>query len=203
MSWVADIDVPKVTTINRVSFVRPLDENARPTSGAWTTLPWPSEMAAKELLLASSLGWAVIAWAEGRTDEPGLADYLTGRLWRFTPGQKRFLILWYAVRPDGRWLYRCGVRRAAKGTGKDPLGAAWCLVELLGPARFDGWDDDGRPVGARHLLPQVQIAANSEAQAKDVLRVANAMLSREASEHYGIDRARPGPTSRTAAGWSC
>jgi len=33
----------------------------------------------------------------------------------------------------------------------------------------------------------VQIAANSEAQGKDVLRVANAMLSREARDFYGLD----------------
>jgi len=138
-----------------------------------------------------SLGPSLIDWAEWRTDEPGLTDYLTGQPWRFTRGQKRFLILWYLLTPQGRWHYRSGVKRGAKGTGKDPFGAAWCDIELIGPSRFVGFDDNGRPMGARHTMPLVQVAANSEAQAKDVLRVANALLSREAREFYEVD---PGET---------
>lgn len=158
-----------------------------PHNGSWRTLPWPTNPDDREALAKASLGPEIIAWAEGRTDEPGLIDYLTGKPWRFTPGQKRFLILWYALGPSGRWAYRSGVKRGAKGTGKDPFGAALCNIELLGPVRFAGWGADGRPVGAAHRLPLVQIASNSEAQSKDVLRVANAMLSRATREHYGID----------------
>ena len=95
-----------------------------PVSGAWLTIPWPSDPIDKETLIASSLGPQIIDWAEWRTDEPGLTDYLTGKPWRFTPGQQRFLILWYAYDERGRWLYRSGVKRGAKGTGKDPFGAA-------------------------------------------------------------------------------
>ena len=157
-----------------------------PDSGAWITLPWPSDPGEKLALIESSLGPRIIAWAEGRTDEPGLTDYLTGRPWRFTDGQKRFLIAWYSVLPNGRWRYRSGVKRGAKGTGKDPFGASWCLIELLGPSRIADMDGD-RPIGDRHLMPLVQIAANSEAQAKDVLRIANAMLNADAREFYGID----------------
>jgi hypothetical protein len=158
-----------------------------PSSGAWVTLPWPADPDERLALAERSLGPAVIAWAEGRTDEPGLVDHLTGRSWRFTPGQKRFLVRWYEVRPDGRWRYRSGVKRGAKGTGKDPFCAAWLLCELLGPTLFDEFDDAGRPVGMRHRLPLAQIAANSEAQAKDVLRVTNAMLDHDARSWYGID----------------
>lgn len=46
---------------------------------------------------------------------PGLIDYQTGEDWRFTPGQRRFLHLWYAYDEDGRFLYRSGVKRGAKG----------------------------------------------------------------------------------------
>lgn len=153
---------------------------------AWCSIPWPREQPEKDELLASSLGPQVIAWAEGRTDEPGLIDYLTGEPWRFTDGQKRFLILWYAYDPEtGRWRYRRGVKRAAKGTGKDPFGASLCNAELIGPTHLV-WRD-GRWVGERHRMPLVQIAANSEAQAKDVLRIANAMLPRETRDFYGID----------------
>jgi len=164
--------------------------------GAWCSIPWPSDPDEKAALIASSLGPGVIEWAEGRTDVPGLRDYLTGNPWRYTPGQKRFLILWFAVDAAGRWLYRSGVYRGSKGTGKDPVGATLCDAELLGPTHLDRWEN-GRPIGEPHALPLVQIAANSEAQAKDVLRIANAMLSDEARAHYGIDC---GETRTTVAG---
>lgn len=158
-----------------------------PLTGAWLTIPWPGDRDRKSAVIASSLGPDLIAWAEGRTDEPGLTDYLTGKPWRFTAGQKRFLILWYAFDENGRWLYRSGLKRGAKGTGKDPFGGAMCDIELVGRSQLL-WDEDlERFVGIRHLLPLVQIAANSEAQAKDMLRVANAMFGREARDYYQID----------------
>lgn len=155
---------------------------------AWMTLPWPSDPVEKDWLIEHSLGPGVIRWAEGRTDEPGLIDPQTGGQWLFTPGQKRFLILWYAFGPDtGRFLYRRGAKRGAKGTGKDPFGAAWCNGELVGPTQLF-WDARaGRWYGDRHGMPLVQIASNSEAQSKDVLAVANAMWSRDARMHYGLD----------------
>jgi hypothetical protein len=157
-----------------------------PDSGAWLTVPWPADQGEKDALIASSLGPDLIAWAEGRTDEPGLTDYLTGKPWRFTPGQLRFILLWYAFDENGRWLYRSGLKRGAKGTGKDPFGAAICDMELVGRSQLI-WDDELGWTGIRHLLPLVQIAANSEAQAKDMLRIANALFGREAREYYGID----------------
>lgn len=156
-------------------------------TGAWCTIPWPTDPDEKASLLAMSLGPQVIRWAEGSRDEPGLVNHLTGRPWQFTPGQKRFLMLWYALRPDGRWLYRSGVKRGAKGTGKDPFLAAMCNIELVAPCRFAGWDEHGYPVGEPHRMPLVQIATNSEAQSKDVLRVANAMLPGETRDYFGID----------------
>jgi hypothetical protein len=155
-------------------------------TGAWCSIPWPRSDEAKLALLTNSLGPQIIDWAEGRTKVPGLTHYQTGAKWKFTDGQKRFLILWYAYDPiTGRWLYRSGVKRGAKGTGKDPFGAAWCLIELLGPSRLA--KRKGRWVGVRHRMPLVQIASNSEAQSKDVLRVANAMLSKVTRMHFGID----------------
>jgi hypothetical protein len=158
-----------------------------PATGAWCTIPWPTDPDERFSLASMSLGPEVINWAEGRTEEPGLTDYLTGQPWRYTPGQKRFLILWYLVDERGRFVYRSGVKRGAKGTGKDPFGASWCNAELAGPTQFSHFGDDGRPVGMRHGLPLVQIASNSEAQSKDVLRIANAMFGSLAREYYGID----------------
>ena len=159
-------------------------------TGAWVSLPWPDDPDEKAELIGSSIGPQVIDWAEWRsyeeTGEPGLIHYLTGEHWRYTPGQKRFLILWYAFDPlTGRWRYRSGVRRGAKGTGKDPFGASWCDAELIGPTHLVY--RDGRWVGERHRMPLVQVASNSEAQSKDVLRIANALLPRETREYFGID----------------
>ena len=156
---------------------------------AWCSLPWPLDPGEKAALIASSLGPQIIDWAEWRsyeeTGEPGLIHHLTGGRWEFTPGQKRFLILWYAYTPAGRWRYRSGVKRGAKGTGKDPFGGAWCDIELIGPSRLT--QVDGRWVGVRHRMPLVQIASNSEAQSKDVLRVANQLLPKQTRDHYGIN----------------
>lgn len=157
-------------------------------TGAWCSIPWPTDPDEKAALVASSLGPAIIEWAEGRTEIPGLIHYLDGSPWKFTDGQKRFIILWYA-HDDGRWRYRSGVKRGAKGTGKDPFGAAMCNIELIGPSRLI--NIEGEWVGVHHRLPLVQIASNSEAQSKDVLRVANAMLPRETRDYFGID---PGET---------
>lgn len=155
---------------------------------AWVSLPYPTDPRSKDLLIENSIGPGVIDWAEGRGDGPGLIDYQTGAEWRYTNGQKRFLILWYAFDPEtGRFVYRRGAKRGAKGTGKDPFGASVCNAELIGPTQLVWDDDEGRWVGIPHGMPLVQIASNSEAQSKDVLRIANAMWSKEARAHYDLD----------------
>jgi hypothetical protein len=158
-----------------------------PETGAWLTLPWPDDPDQRQSLAASSIGPQVIDWAEGRTDEPGLIHPLTGEPWVFTRGQRRFLVLWYLVDADGRWVFRSGVRRGAKGTGKDPFCAAWLNAELVGPTLFSHFSDAGQPIGKPHRMPLVQVGANSQEQAKDVLRFANAMWSNIAELHYGLD----------------
>lgn len=123
--------------------------------------------------------------AHGRTWLGRLSDR---KAWRFTAGQARFLILWYAYDPQrGRWLYRSGVKRGAKGTGKDPFGGALCDIELVGRSQLVFDEDTESWTGQRHMLPLVQIASNSEAQSKDTLRIANAMFNHEAREYFGID----------------
>ena len=158
-------------------------------SGAWVTLPWPAQLDERRELIEHSLGPMAIDWAEGRGETPGLIHYMTGEAWEYTPGQKRFLILWYAYDPEtGRWKYRRGVKRGAKGTGKDPFGGAMCDTELVGPVQLVR--DDRSPTGwtgQRHRMPLVQIGANSEAQAKDLLRVANGLLGRETRDYFEID----------------
>lgn len=148
-------------------------------AGSWRTLPrdFPEDD-----LTVTALAWQVIEWCE-----TWLVHHLTGEPWQFTRGQLGFLLRWYAVDGDGRFLFRRGVRRGAKGTGKDPFGAAWANAELCGPVRYSHHDERGRPVGIPHRLALVQIAANSAAQASDVLRVANAMQSQAMRDEYSID----------------
>lgn len=153
-----------------------------PETGAWLTLPWPPPA---DLL---TIGPQIIAWCEEWLTNPR-----TGEPWRFTRGQLRFLQLWYALdhesTPDRpKWLYRSGVKRGAKGVGKDPFLAATCLAELCGPV-VPTWDGKGW-VGQPHHMALVQIAANSEAQAGDVLRVANAMVGREMAAEFGFDKGK-------------
>lgn len=146
------------------------------STGAWLTLPHT----VAELQAMPSLGWGVIEWAGVY-----LVHHLTGEPWSYRPEQVRFLIAWYAVTPEGRWRYRSGVKRGAKGTGKDPFLATLALAELCGPTRLvrtpSGWH------GERHRLPLVQIGANSEAQAGDVLRVANAMVGADLAAEVDYD----------------
>jgi hypothetical protein len=158
--------------------------------GAWLTLPWPKNPADRPPSLFPQL-WL---WHHGKetftTPElgtPRLVHHLSGEPWEFVPAQMRFLHLWYAVRPDGRWRFRSGVKRGSKGSGKDPFGGAYAHLEAGGPVVFDGWTKDGTPVGRPHRMPLVQIAANSEAQAADLLRVANGMLSLEYRDEVGAD----------------
>lgn len=166
--------------------------------GQWLTLPWPTTQVDKQRLLQNSLGPAVIDWVEWRTDEPGLLND-DGERWRFTDGQARFLILWYAYDERGRFIYRRGAKRGAKGTGKDPFGAAMCNIEFLGPSQLFFDRHLGKYSGKRHTMPLVQIASNSEAQSKDMLRVANSQWGREAVSFYGIDKGLTATTLKDSA----
>lgn len=151
-----------------------------PKTGAWLSLPWPPP---DDLL---TIGPQIAAWCED-----WLRHHLTGEPWRFTRGQLRFLHWWYALDgpgPNARWKFRSGVKRGAKGTGKDPFLGALANACLCGPVR-PVWDDEAqRWVGAPWHMSLVQIGANSEAQASDVLRVANAMVNAEMADEFGYDK---------------
>lgn len=117
-----------------------------------------------------TLGWEAIWWAREFLRHPD--GPRAGLPWEYTEGQTLFVLWWYALRPDLRWMFQHGVRRHSKGTGKSPGGAALSLTELCGPVRFDrfcGIDQDdprtwggvrGKPVD----MPLVQVAATSETQ---------------------------------------
>ena len=104
-----------------------------------------------------TLGWEMFELGTEylvQPDGPEGGDPLT-----FTPEQARILLRWYSVDAKGRFVFRRGALRRIKGWGKDPIGAAIALFELLGPCRFDGWGAERQPVGKPHPAPLIQIAA--------------------------------------------
>jgi hypothetical protein len=112
-----------------------------------------------------SLGWDLLDW---------IADYLPSPRdhsseFILTDEQAMLLVEWFRVDGEGRYVYRRGCSRRAKGWGKSPLEAAKIIAELTGEVVFDGWRADGqpqgRPWGTGGLPPaQIQVAACSEDQ---------------------------------------
>ena len=132
------------------------------------------------LLPEITLGWEVLGWC-GRW-----LQHQPGRPWKFTDEQARFILWFYAIDDSGEFLYTDAVLQRLKGWGKDPLGACICLVELLGPCRFGGWDTNGDPVVVDRPNAWVQIAAVSLEQTKNTMRLMPGLITAEARKHYRI-----------------
>lgn len=127
-----------------------------------------------------TIGWQVAEWA---------ADYLNaedGGPWKFTLEQLRFVLWWYAVDESGRFVYRKGVLQRMKGWGKDPLLAVLCLVELCGPCRFGGFDQDGTPIGVPHPQAWVQVTAVNQSQTRNTMSLIPSLMSDKFKDTYNI-----------------
>lgn len=107
-----------------------------------------------------SLGEQVADWIERYFKVPD--GPTAGEQIRLTDEQFTTLVRWYALDDRGRFVYRRGAKRAAKGKGKSPEAAMMSLAELCGPTRFGGWDANGEPVGIEPVAPLVQVAAVTE-----------------------------------------
>ena len=127
-----------------------------------------------------TLGWQIAGWC---------AEYLraeNGGPWKFTKEQLRFVLHWYAVDSDGRFVNRKGVLQRLKGWGKDPLVAVLCLVELVGPSRFSHFDAEGVPVGIPHPQAWVQVAAVSRDQTRNTMTLFPSLMSDHFIATYDI-----------------
>lgn len=122
-----------------------------------------------------TLGWDVLDWSSAMLGQPDGEH--KGANWEYTAEQALFVLRFYAVDNNGKFLYRRAVLERVKGWGKSPLVAALCCVECFGPARFDGWDANGEPVGKPAYSPLVQIAAISDSQADNSMVLVGAMLA--------------------------
>ncbi|MFG2850861.1 terminase [Streptomyces mirabilis] len=140
---------------------------------------WAREPDGSWKLPEHTLGWQIAGWC---------AEFLKaedGGPWRFTREQLRFVLWWYAVDENGRFVYRKGVLQRLKGWGKDPLLAVISLVEFVGPSRFSYWED-GQPIGVPHPQAWVQIAAVSRDQTRNTMTLMPSLMSDKLIETYGI-----------------
>lgn len=116
-----------------------------------------------------TLGWLVGDWIEEHLPIPD--GYRRGEPFELTEAQWRFLLRFYELDPGkGRMVFYGGQLRRPQKWGKDPFGAAIVLAEALGPARFDGWDANGDPVGAPYPTPYIPILGVSEDQTDNTYR---------------------------------
>lgn len=138
------------------------DQSALAPTERTDTLPeWDGE--------TPTLGFAAIKWMYDNLVHTN--GERAGKPFRVTPRQAQFLILFYQLDHDGKFSYTSAVRRLAKGSGKSPFAAAHALFELLGPCRFDHFDErvPGGVEGRPEHLPRVQIVATAESQTKNTM----------------------------------
>jgi len=141
-----------------------------------------------ELTIGHEVAW----WMEHWLVQPN--GPRAGRPFRLTARQIRFLLWWYAVDEDGRWLFHHGVRRLAKGSGKSPFAGVLALAEFCGPVRVHDLDPTEGVVVARPMdLPLVQIAATAESQTANTMRMVRAFAPKgsDVVEEHELD---PGKT---------
>jgi len=148
-----------------------------------------------------TLGWEAAKFGSKYLRQPNGPD--AGQRFDFTSSQILFLLHWYGLDESGEWLYRRGVRRLPKGSGKSPFAALLALVELCANVRLDRWDPTkrGGVVGKPVSMPWVVIAATTEAQTENTMRMVRAFAPKGSRvvQEFGLD---PGQTqyNKTAGG---
>lgn len=129
-----------------------------------------------------TLGWQILNWLATYVKSPqGGGPFIP------TLEQARFLLWWYAVDDQGRFVYRAGVLRRMKGWGKDPFAAALALVELCGPVTFSHFTHNGVPIAKPRHAAWIQIAAVSQEQTKNTFSLFPVMVSKRLKDEYGLD----------------
>lgn len=137
-----------------------------------------------------SLGWQVARWVSANLLNDEGAPFI------LTFEQVRFLLWWYAVDAEGRFVYRQGVLQRLKGWGKDPFAAVLAAVELVGPCRFAGWATKdmadlgvqaGEPVARSNPRAWVQVAAVSREQTKNTMTIFGSLFTDECKAEHSID----------------
>jgi hypothetical protein len=132
------------------------------------------------------LGYEVIRWCSKYIVQPD--GDRAGEPWQFTKEQLRFVLWFYAIKPDGTWRYSAGTLRRAKGWGKTPLLATLAIVEFIGPCRFSHFNAFGLPVAKVVALPTVQVGATAYEQTEQTMEFIRGCLSESPAEkEYSLD----------------
>lgn len=152
---------------------------------------WTREGRCKACLVFPTLGHAVARFIEANCAIPD-GDHV-GEPFMLTDEQYRFLLNFYRLDPATKWkvdkkdprgsgwvlpfvYYRGAQLVRPQKWGKGPFAAAIVCAEAVGPVRFDGWDENGHPVGKPWETPLEQITAVSEDQAANVWRMLVPMI---------------------------
>lgn len=110
-----------------------------------------------------TLGPQVCSWVE-RMCVMGEGDKY-GQPVKLLPFQKALLWKLFELNEDGSRRFRFALISLGKGSGKTPFGGWLGCVELAGPSVCSGFDENGLPVGARRVSPDVLVMASSYQQA--------------------------------------
>lgn len=125
-----------------------------------------------------SMGWEALAFA-------GQWLRHKGKPWRYTMEQARFLLWFHALDESGQNEFHSAVLQRLKGWGKDPFAAVVSTTVLVGDVEFDHWDGD-EPVGRQVTESWVQIAAVSQDQTKNTMKIFPGLIPAETRRHFGI-----------------
>ncbi len=136
-----------------------------------------------------TLGFQAIDWMQKNLIQPN-GPHAGSRV-RLVASQARFLVYFYAVDEDGNWLFNRAARRLAKGSGKSPFAAMLALFELCGPSRVAGFDEriPGGVFGMPVSMPMVHVAATSQDQTMNTMRMVRAMSNKRTplAKKYRLD----------------
>lgn len=143
-----------------------------------------------------TIGWQAIRWVEENllADETGPDDKPLP--YQLTPEQIRWILWFYAIDEDGRFLYREVVLQRLKGHGKDPLAVVIASIEFVGPCRFKGWANrdlpelglvKGDPVAKPHPRAWIQVAAVSLSQTQNSMQLFRGVFTEACKAEHGID----------------
>ncbi|MFF3673557.1 terminase [Streptomyces sp. NPDC002120] len=123
--------------------------------------------------------------------------------WEYTPEQKRVIARWYEIDANGEFVYTSGTMRRMKGHGKDPFWASILWIELLGPCRFGGWDDDGNPLAVEVAEPWVQVFATSSDQNTNTISAFQSFMTAESLEKFSVQMGAEKTYAINAKGTRC
>lgn len=136
-----------------------------------------------------SLGWNAIDWIESYLVH-GPGD-VQGEPIQLDDEQATFILRAYELDKQGRRKVRRAFFSRPKGRAKSELAGMLVCFEALGPARFDGFDANGNPVGRAVQYPFIRCLATEESQSGNTYDNVRYMLehlrSNYGTEFPGID----------------